>query len=143
MNSLSEANELWIRMMKSLTDDEILSMESSRVLFYSGMVRFLSETPYVEALNYAKAMSKVDFLSNGDLVCRRVVGFRHRYESVFFKIKMHIKSILIKGGLWGAVQRARGIHAGHCMDKTDLKRIKLSLSQSKKIAQKVTRGSNR
>lgn len=54
LDATVEANELWIRMMKSLTPDEIISLENSPVAFYEGMVSFLANTPYAEALNFAR-----------------------------------------------------------------------------------------
>lgn len=50
-----ECNELWIRMMSSLTDEERTAIDGTPYLFYLNTVKFLeSATAYNEAISYAK-----------------------------------------------------------------------------------------
>jgi len=57
--TLREANELWINMMNTLTDKEILSCEQDRYTFYLKMYQFLKIiSPYTEARDYALSLAK-------------------------------------------------------------------------------------
>jgi hypothetical protein len=49
-----EGNELWVDMVKSLTDKEKVEYESTLFNFYFEMVKFLKTTPYDEALEYCE-----------------------------------------------------------------------------------------
>ena len=58
-NALSEANELWIKMMKDLTKEEILLCENSVFDFYIKMYLFLANnSPYTVATKYALQKAK-------------------------------------------------------------------------------------
>lgn len=64
-NVLSEANELWIRMMKSLTKKEMLSCERNLFDFYYKMYLFLANnSPYKIATEYAFQMAKEESFAN-------------------------------------------------------------------------------
>lgn len=49
---VSEGNELWTRMIKSLSDSEKISYESTLYNFYFEMIKFLKGTPYDKALEF-------------------------------------------------------------------------------------------
>ena len=52
-HTIREANELWIMFMNELSDEEILSCEKSRNVFFEKLADFLKETPYEKAYEYA------------------------------------------------------------------------------------------
>lgn len=52
-HTIKEANELWIHMMSSLTEEQRLACEDTNYLFYLELSKFLKDTPYQEAYDYS------------------------------------------------------------------------------------------
>lgn len=102
IDATAEANELWIRMMKSLTHDEVLSLETSESAFYEGMVAYLAATPYAEALNFARERAAASPLASGADASVPSSRFSLRQYG-----KKKLKALLIRMGVWGHVQRFR------------------------------------
>lgn len=75
IDSIEEANELWIRMMAELSLKEILSMENSERKFFDGMVAFLNSTPYRKALEFAR-MRVTAARERNEALLRNVRGAR-------------------------------------------------------------------
>ena len=102
IDATAEANELWLRMMKSLSLEEILSLESSENAFYAGMTTYLADTPYAEALQFARekagAVCPAGELSD---------SVRYSRQSLCQVCKKHLKSLLMNMGVWGYIQKFR------------------------------------
>jgi len=60
-NTLREANELWVNFTKELTDDWILSCESSPYMFYKKLAEFLKNTPYTMAYKHALNLQRLSY----------------------------------------------------------------------------------
>jgi glycosyltransferase involved in cell wall biosynthesis len=52
--AITEGNELWISMIKGLSDEDKINTEGSLFSFYFEMIKFLKNTPYLKALEYCK-----------------------------------------------------------------------------------------
>lgn len=102
IDATAEANELWIRMMKSLTHEEILSLESTENAFYGGMVTFLANTPYAEALQFARERVETTRPTGIGDYSDRCVRSTLRQRG-----KKKLKALLMDLGVWGHVQRFR------------------------------------
>lgn len=53
---VEEGDELWIGMIKKMSDQEKVQYENTLYNFYYEMVKFLETTPYVETLDYCKSI---------------------------------------------------------------------------------------
>ncbi len=52
-DAVKESDQLWIRLMSSLTEYEVLGLESSYAKFFQGMCTFFADKPYARAGEYA------------------------------------------------------------------------------------------
>lgn len=102
IDATAEANELWIRMMRSLSPEEILSLELSENAFYAGMVTFLAETPYAEALQFASERAEAVRTPSETLDSSRYIR-----PSLRQSCKKKLKALLMDLGVWGYVQKLR------------------------------------
>ena len=136
IDSTTEANELWIRMMHSLTQEEILSLENSEAEFFSGMVRFLSETPYFDALQYAQVRAGCDQATN-QLYNYSMSGGRNMRHLC----KKYVKSFLLDIGMWGQIQkfrRKKNLHGGGgSIMESDENRVAETFVRISKVLQDV------
>lgn len=102
IDATAEANELWIRMMKSLSLEEVMSLESSENAFYAGMVTFFAELPYAEALQFASERAEVVRTPSEARDSSRCIRPSLRQSS-----KKKLKALLMDLGFWGHVQKFR------------------------------------
>ncbi len=137
LDATAEANDLWIRMMKSLTPDEVLSLENSAAAFYEGMASFLANTPYTEALNFAR--KRASYVSADEYTSRNkssAWSSRELKGKGLFLIKKSIKKLLITLGMWEYTKKLRYRKSP---DDSDNKRTEDIFIEISKILLKVSR----
>lgn len=91
----SEGNQLWINMMKDLPIETKEKINNTEYNFYRQMVKVLEETPYDEALMYAKnklkELKNTSKMNNDDILVSVIMPFYDETENI---LRRSIESVL-------------------------------------------------
>jgi glycosyltransferase involved in cell wall biosynthesis len=97
-----EENYLWISFMKKISEKEILNLSATRLEFFININKFLSSTPYCDALKYSENIinSLLEKLKVSIVIpfFNRIEATINAIESVISQTHKNIEIILINDG---------------------------------------------
>jgi len=144
LDATAEANELWIRMMRSLTPLEISSLEKSQAVFFEEMAKYLATSPYTEALLYAREKVSASVVVHDKIYTENLKAdsFRKFYRRTRSGIKNRAKTLLMTIGMLDYIKTIRHRTARHDDKKSDLdnKRLEAVFVKTNKILLKLASG---
>lgn len=116
-NAIVEGDKLWIWMMSKRTDTEKVMLNGSRKKYFSELAKFLNNTPYARAADFAESQSKkfehdtlvsvvIPFYNDSEFTCRAI-------KSALAQTHPNIEVVVVNDGSTKSIASVKSLVSKH------------------------------